>query len=129
MLCGGGRGMAPMCCVPPDGMSSNFCSDVEDMRRVAAIDVHGHFGMPRRGRCCHSRSQADDLHNPITIPCIDRVGQRGLIQYRLRLGDLVIPRLANGQPTNTQNGALPEQFQGYTGGPRVPFVDAWSGAS
>ena len=56
--------MAPMCCIPPDGMSSNFCSDVEDMRRTAAIDVHGHFG------------------------------------------DLSIPRLATGAPTNTQNGAL-----------------------
>ena len=36
--------MAPACCVPPDGMSSAFCGDMQAMLAVEAIDVHGHFG-------------------------------------------------------------------------------------
>ena len=36
--------MAPFCCTPPDGMSSAFCGDVQQMQSIAAIDVHGHFG-------------------------------------------------------------------------------------
>ena len=36
--------MAPACCMPPDGMSSVFCSTQEAIGAVTAIDMHGHYG-------------------------------------------------------------------------------------
>jgi hypothetical protein len=42
-------------------------------------------------------------------------------------GPRTIPRLATGQPTNTENGACPPQWQGYGSGPVIPIVDEWFG--
>ena len=48
--------MAPPCCMPPDGMSSVFCSAESAIGAIEAIDMHGHYGptgelLLRNGTC------------------------------------------------------------------------------
>jgi|EP01047_Picozoa_sp_COSAG01_P037088 hypothetical protein len=38
------RARAPVCCMPPDGMSSMFCSAEQKIGAIEAIDMHGHYG-------------------------------------------------------------------------------------
>lgn len=42
------RSMMPACCVPPDGMSSVFCSDSSRIQAVQAIDMYVHPPAYRR---------------------------------------------------------------------------------